>query len=99
MPLTAAVSSSSLVTPARNRENAQLPGTPSRAGLGRLTAMAPPLRDRPTDRFGGPRRGSGSKPHRSSSAGLRRSSRSRDSTEACWNTTPATSARHIASTG
>ena len=99
MPLTAPVSSSSFATPARNRENAQLSGAPSRTGLGKLTTAAAPLSDRSTDRFGGPCRGSGSKPHRSSSAGLRRSSRSRDSTEACWNTTPATSARHIASTG
>ena len=46
-----------------------------------------------------PWRGRGLNPQRPSNAGLRRSSRIRAAMEGCWNTTPATSARHIASTG
>ncbi|MDE0698746.1 MAG: LysE family translocator, partial [Boseongicola sp.] len=81
--LTRPCSSSMSTSVFRNRETFQPFGT--------VSAI------RPTS----PRRctGSGLKPHRSSSAGLRLSSRSRDSTEACWKTIPAITARHMAATG
>ena len=43
--------------------------------------------------------GNTAKPQACRTAGLRPSSRNRDSLEGCWNTTPARSAFHIAGTG
>ena len=96
---TAPVSRSILTTLDRNRENAASVGIPSRRGLGNSTTATRPSASRSKVRTGGRCQPKGSKPHTSSSAGLRRNSRSSDAADSCPNTTPATSARHIARTG
>ena len=97
IPDTAPVRSSRSTAFDRNRGNAHAVGTPSRRGRGSSTAV--PSERRASARPGGAWRPSGSNPQTPSSAGLRPSSRSSDADDSWPNTTPATSARHIARAG